>query len=129
MTARPPRTRRPVDPAVAWARSLRRRRPGLVEFVIERLGGLYGVPVPSQRLDPVSELVLTILSQNTADLNSERAFEALRATYPSERAGHRPSRRLDPMAPRRPPRAGVASGSRRARRRTGRPSKAPTSAR
>ena len=77
------RARRPVDPAVAWARSLRRRRPGLVDFVIERLGDLYGVPAPSQRLDPVSELVLTILSQNTADLNSERAFEALRASYPS----------------------------------------------
>jgi endonuclease-3 len=54
-----------------------------VDFVIERLGDLYGVPAPSQRLDPVSELVLTILSQNTADLNSERAFEALRASYPS----------------------------------------------
>jgi endonuclease-3 len=79
-----PRSRRPVDPALAWARSLRRRRPGLVEFVIEGLSGLYGVPAPAQRLDPVSELVLTILSQNTADLNSERAFEALRATYPSD---------------------------------------------
>jgi len=33
--------------------------------------------------DPVRNLVLTILSQNTADLNSERAFEALRAAYPS----------------------------------------------
>ena len=92
MTRRPPtptptkpghRPRRPPDPALTWARSLRRRRPGLVDFVIERLGGLYGIPGPSQRLDPVSELVLTILSQNTADLNSERAFEALRATYPS----------------------------------------------
>jgi endonuclease-3 len=51
--------------------------------VIDRLGDLYGVPIPSQRLDPVSELVLTILSQNTADLNSERAFEALREAYPS----------------------------------------------
>ena len=78
-----PRSRRPVDPALAWARSLRRRRPGLVDFVIEGLSTLYGVPAPAQRLDPVSELVLTILSQNTADLNSERAFEALRATYPS----------------------------------------------
>lgn len=83
-TAKPkPRPRRPVDPALAWTRSLRRRRPGLVDFVIDRLSGLYGVPAPAQRLDPVSELVLTILSQNTADLNSERAFEALRAAYPS----------------------------------------------
>jgi endonuclease-3 len=32
-------------------------------------------------VDTVSELVLTILSQNTADTNSFRAFTALRATY------------------------------------------------
>jgi len=83
VTARLPRSRRRTDPAAAWARSLRRHRPGLVDFVIERLGDLYGVPAPSQRLDPVSELVLTILSQNTADLNSERVFEALRVAYPS----------------------------------------------
>ena len=83
MTAQRPRPRGPVDPALTWARGLRRRRPGLVEFVIERLGGLYGVPAPAQRLDPVSELILTILSQNTADLNSERAFAGLRAAFPS----------------------------------------------
>jgi endonuclease-3 len=79
-----PRQRRRVDPALAWARGLRRRRPGLVEFVVERLGALYGVPAFTSRLDPVSELVLTILSQNTADLNSERAFEALRVAFPSD---------------------------------------------
>ena len=45
---------------------------------------LYGRPRRDTRLDPVSELVLTILSQNTADVNSERAFEALRAAYPSD---------------------------------------------
>ena len=95
MTARPstpklakptpaqPRSRRPPGPALAWTRSLRRRRPGLMNFVIERLGDLYGIPALAQRLDPVSELILTILSQNTADLNSERAFEALRAAWPS----------------------------------------------
>jgi endonuclease III len=32
--------------------------------------------------DPVSELVLTILSQNTADANSRPAFQALRRTFP-----------------------------------------------
>lgn len=35
------------------------------------------------RLDPVAELVLTVLAQNTADTNSHRAFVALRAAYPS----------------------------------------------
>jgi endonuclease-3 len=81
-----PRRKRPADPARTWARSLARRRPGLVEFVLDVLSGAYGRPVRDPRLDPVSELVLTILSQNTADVNSERAFAALRAMYPSDGA-------------------------------------------
>ncbi len=76
--------RKPADPARTWARSLTRRRPGLVPFVLAELAALYGTPRRDTRLDPVSELVLTILSQNTADVNSERAFEALRDAYPSD---------------------------------------------
>jgi endonuclease-3 len=52
--------------------------------VLAELAGLYGTPRRDTRLDPVSELVLTILSQNTADVNSERAFAALRAAYPAD---------------------------------------------
>ena len=37
-------------------------------------------------LDPTSELVLTILSQNSADINAEKAFDALRRAYPSDHA-------------------------------------------
>ena len=33
-------------------------------------------------LPPLDELVLTILSQNTSDLNSERAYAAMRERYP-----------------------------------------------
>jgi endonuclease-3 len=44
---------------------------------------MYGRPSWERRLDPTSELVLTILTQNTADVNAEQAFEALRAAYPS----------------------------------------------
>jgi endonuclease-3 len=51
--------------------------------VLTELAGLYGTPRRDARLDPVSELVLTILSQNTADVNSERAFQALRDAYPA----------------------------------------------
>jgi endonuclease-3 len=72
------------DPARTWARSLERRRPGLVPFVLAELAALYGTLRRDTRLDPVSELVLTILSQNTADVNSERAFEALRVAYPTD---------------------------------------------
>ena len=62
----------------------RRARRGLVEVVLERLGERYEHPSwAGPRLDAVSELVLTILSQNTADTNSFRAFTALRARYAS----------------------------------------------
>jgi len=62
-----------------------------VPFVLGALAALYGEPRHDARLDPVSELVLTILSQNTADVNSERAFEALRAAWPTRgpAAAHR----------------------------------------
>jgi endonuclease III len=44
----------------------------------------YGEPRrPNARIDPLSELVAVILSQHTSDLNSERAFESLRARFPS----------------------------------------------
>jgi endonuclease-3 len=61
---------------------LARTRPGLADFVLERLAERYGTPVWSRVHDPTSELVLTILSQNTADINAEHAFELLRARYP-----------------------------------------------
>lgn len=62
----------------------RRRRRRLAEVALERLGERYDHPEwAGARLDPVSELVLTILAQNTADTNSFRAFTALRARYAS----------------------------------------------
>jgi endonuclease-3 len=51
--------------------------------VLDNLSDRYGRPVWERRLDPTSELILTILTQNTADVNAEQAFEALRAAYPS----------------------------------------------
>ena len=53
-------------------------------MVLERLGERYDHPAwAGPRVDTVSELVLTILSQNTADTNSFRAFTALRERYAS----------------------------------------------
>lgn len=46
---------------------------------------MYDRPVWQRVHDPTSELVLTILSQNSADTNAERAFDALREHWPSER--------------------------------------------
>ncbi len=62
----------------------RRRRRRLADVVLERLGERYDHPTwAGPRVDTVSELILTILSQNTADTNSFRAFTALRDRYAS----------------------------------------------
>ena len=76
------RKRRFSDPGRTWAKRLERYRPGLVPYVLDGLAGSYGRPVWQHRLDPVSELILTILTQNSADTNAEIAFEALRRQYP-----------------------------------------------
>jgi endonuclease-3 len=62
----------------------RRKRRALADVALERLGDRYDHPQwAGPRLDPVSELVLTILSQNTADVNSFRAFTTLQLRYPT----------------------------------------------
>jgi len=90
--ATPKRRRRAPDPVKTWTRRLERTRPGLVTFVLDGLAGAYGRPAWERRLDPTSELVLTILSQNSADVNAERAFESLRVAYPTDEPAqaHRP---------------------------------------
>jgi len=80
---RRPKKRHFSNPGRTWAKTLERLRPGLVPFVLDELAGLYGHPVWERRLDPTSELILTILTQNSADTNAEVAFEALRRAYPS----------------------------------------------
>ncbi len=77
------RKRRPPDPVKAWVRKLDRTRPGLVDDVLTGLATIHGHPTWERRLDPTSELILTILTQNSADTNAERAFESLRDAYPS----------------------------------------------
>jgi endonuclease-3 len=64
----------PLPPGV-----LRRR----ARTVLNRLRKRYGELVPPRRSDPLEELILTVLSQHTSDVNAERAFEALRSTFPS----------------------------------------------
>jgi len=49
----------------------------------QRLLESYGEPVWRHPLPPLDELVSTILSQNTNDLNRDRAYEALRLRFPS----------------------------------------------
>ncbi len=89
---RRPKKRRFSNPGASYAKRLERYRPGLVRFVLDELASLYGHQTWDLRLDPTSELILTILTQNSADINAEVAFEALRRAYPSglEQAVHRP---------------------------------------
>lgn len=51
------------------------------DSIHRRLLDAYGEPTWRPFYEPMDELVLTFLSQNTSDLNSGRAFEALRARY------------------------------------------------
>ncbi len=49
----------------------------------ETLLKVFGEPIWRNPLPAIDELVSTILSQNTNDVNRDRAFEALRAKFPS----------------------------------------------
>jgi endonuclease III len=78
-----PKKRKFTNPGASYAKRLERYRPGLVRFTLDSLAELYGRPTWERRIDPTSELILTILTQNSADVNAEVAFEALRQAYPS----------------------------------------------
>ncbi len=54
----------------------------LLSEIYERLAQQYGVRRWRRRRDPVRQLVITILSQNTNDVNALRAFEAMQEAYP-----------------------------------------------
>jgi endonuclease-3 len=51
--------------------------------ICRRLAELYGEHPVRPALDPVAELVSTILSQNTNDHNRDRAFDRLRERFPT----------------------------------------------
>jgi endonuclease-3 len=64
----------------AAAMAIDRRR---VRAIHRRLERHFGDLLPPRRSDPLEELVLTVLSQHTSDVNAERAFESLRAAFPA----------------------------------------------
>ena len=51
------------------------------DFVFRRLSRAYGPPPRLRRLRPLDALIQTILSQNTSDINSWRAFASLTRTF------------------------------------------------
>lgn len=52
-------------------------------LALRRLRKAYGPLEFPQRRDPLDELILTILSQNTSDVNRDRAWASLRARFPA----------------------------------------------
>jgi len=60
--------------------TLDRRR---LRAIVRRLEKRYGALVIPRSIDVLDELILTVLSQHTSDLNSERAFGLLRERYPA----------------------------------------------
>src|SRR5258705_4867896 len=107
-----PKKRRFSDPASSYAKRLERYRPGIVAFVLDGLASLYGRETWQRRLDPTSELILTILTQNSADTNAEVAFEALRRAYPSNLPPetHNPGSRWGGVGPSTAPPPGLGGG-------------------
>ena len=69
----------PSNESRALEASQRRR----VRTIHRRLAKAFGPLEAPRREDPLDELILTVLSQHTSDINSLRAFDALRARYPA----------------------------------------------
>jgi len=61
---------------------IQEHRARLVQ-VQERLRHRFGTPTWHVKLPAVDELVCTILSQNTNDINRDKAFQALKERYPN----------------------------------------------
>src|SRR5262245_56276986 len=61
----------------------RKRPQASVPTLFHRLQARFGPLRPPRRLDPLEELILTVLSQNTSDVNRDRSSPALRARFPT----------------------------------------------
>ena len=67
--------------------TLKRRRPTVrakrAQDVFRLLVDHYGTRAWHRRNEPMDELIYTVLSQHTSDLNTDRTFADLRATFPT----------------------------------------------
>jgi endonuclease-3 len=64
-------------------RSGRPPTPATVREIYRRLARRLGPLDAPRRLDPLEELILTVLSQNTSDVNRDRAYAAMRRRFPT----------------------------------------------
>lgn len=60
-----------------------------VKYITQNLEATYGIPCDDGFDDPLDELMLTILSQSTTNINSHRAFESLKKAFPNWEAVRR----------------------------------------
>lgn len=54
----------------------------LLKFITQNLEATYGSPRNDSHDDPLDELIATILSQSTSNINSHRAFASLKTRFP-----------------------------------------------
>jgi endonuclease III len=54
---------------------------GRIRQIHRRLDDRFGPLIPPGRREPLEELILTVLSQNTSDVNRDRAFRTMRRRY------------------------------------------------
>jgi endonuclease-3 len=54
-----------------------------VEKIVDVLEAEFGIPQRKSVLDPMSSLILTILSQNTNDKNRDKAYQRLKKRFPT----------------------------------------------
>lgn len=87
----PSALRRRRDRVRGWVSRLNRYRPRLVEDTLAAMREMYATPVWQRVHDSTSELILTMLSANSADINAEKAFDALCRHWPPQAADRSPS--------------------------------------
>lgn len=77
------------DPVKAWVKRLDKNRPALMTDTLAALRTMYGQPTWARVYDPTSELILTMLSANSADIGAEKAFNQLCRHWPPPGSQHR----------------------------------------
>lgn len=71
-------------PARVPKKATAKRKPALpVALVKEHLNSIYGPIEWRPRMIAIDELIFTVLTQNTSDLNAERAYDSLRKVLPT----------------------------------------------
>jgi endonuclease III len=70
--------------------------PRRVRAIHARLRKRYGELAPPRSVDPLDELILTVLSQHTSDLNAGRAFAELQHAFPKgwEQVSRAPTKKV-----------------------------------